>query len=253
MLYRVLNAIRNGLPKPVIFMYSRLKAKMLGVDREYANMSTAEVFDKIYKDGDWGKDEQGRPTSGSGSHEETIVAPYVSAITEFLGTLDNPVVVDLGCGDFNVGHQLVPSTKHYIACDISSTILERNKEKYQYDNLEFRQVDLAEDDLPSGDVAFVRQVLQHLSNEKIGSFVDKMNMAKPYRYLIVTEHLPAARNFVPNRDKPAGAGIRLAWGSGVDLAEPPFHLQFKQKTILLNVPDHPTKAMGEVVTTVYEL
>lgn len=253
MIQKVLGAIKTILPRPVHFWISRQKAKMLGVERQYVNLSTAEVFDKIYRDGDWGKDYQGNPTSGSGSHTNSIVTPYVSKVTELLQQMGNPSVVDLGCGDFNVGHQILPHAKHYTACDISQTILNRNKLKFLYDNLEFRHVNLASDELPSGDVAFVRQVLQHLSNDEISKFVAKINSGNLYRYLVITEHLPVAAGFVPNIDKPDGAGIRLPWGSGIDLAEAPFSFKFKDKEVILKVPDDPAKPLGMIVTTVYTL
>ena len=60
----------------------------------------------------------------------------------------------------------------FVHCDISNVILERNRRSYQFENLEFKQINLAEDELPKGDLAFVRQVLQHLSNSEIKKFVD---------------------------------------------------------------------------------
>ena len=47
--------------------------------------------------------------------------------------------VDLGCGDFSVGSKLLHTFEYYTACDISSTILNRNKKLYDRENLKFRK------------------------------------------------------------------------------------------------------------------
>ena len=78
------------------------------------------------------------------------------------------------------------------------------------DLLEFRKVNLAEDELPVGDIAFGRQVLQHLSNREIVHFAEKLNLTKPYKYIVITEHLPFSSNFIPNVDKPSGPNNRVA-------------------------------------------
>ena len=57
--------------------------------------------------------------SGEGSHEESLVMPWLKAVQEFLGLFKNPIsVCDLGCGDFNVGKELLPFCSHYIGVDI---------------------------------------------------------------------------------------------------------------------------------------
>ena len=111
-------------------------------------------------------------------------------------------IVDLGCGDFNVGKNFIDDCNKYVACDISSIILERNKQNHQYNNIEYNQINIAEDKLPKGDLAFVRQVLQHLSNREIKKFADYLNKVKPYKHLLITEGLPFEKGFKPNIDKP---------------------------------------------------
>ena len=50
----------------------------------------------------------------------------------------------------------------------------------------------------------------------------ELNLNKPYKYLIVTEHLPKGR-FDVNLDKKSGKSIRLFVNrSGVILHKPPF-------------------------------
>jgi len=184
--------------------------------------------------------------SGEGSHHPTLVAPYVEAVSSFLATFERPITVcDLGCGDFNVGKELVQYTKKYIAVDIVQELVARNKEKFKAENLVFQCLDIAENDLPIADCAIVRQVLQHLSNAEIQRIASKFSN---YSYVIVTEHLPEG-DFIPNVDIISGQGIRLKKKSGVNLLAPPFNLKVKQVEELMSIAA--IDGNGIVLTTMY--
>ncbi len=156
-----------------------------------------------------------------------------------------PVVCDLGCGDFNVGKELVQHSEKYIAVDIVPDLIARNKREFKADNLKFHVLDIAAQDLPSGDCAIIRQVLQHLSNAEIKSVVEKLD---DFKYVILTEHLPEG-DFEPNKDIISGQGIRLKKKSGVNITAPPFNFKVKEEKQLLSVK-HPD-FKGVLVTTLY--
>jgi hypothetical protein len=149
------------------------------------------------------------------------VDPYVTALTAFLGTLHKPIrLVDLGCGDLGVGRRLMPIVDEYIGCDVVPQLIDEHRRSYSGEGVRFSCLDLTEDELPAGDVATVRQVLQHLSNDQIRSLLPKL---AAYRFVIVTEHVPRG-DFLPNLDKGMGPGTRLVDGSGVVLGKAPFGL-----------------------------
>jgi len=210
------------------------------------NWPTKAVMEQIYEKNLWG----GSPTefySGEGSHSPAIVKPYVEAVNTFLQSFDEPLTVcDLGCGDFNVGKQFVPFTKKYVGVDIVPALIERNKELFQVENLAFHCLDLATDELPSGDCALVRQVLQHLSNDEVTQILQKL---AHYKYVIITEHIPSGE-FIPNKDKIASQGIRLKQHSGIDVLAPPFNWQVKEvkELLCLELAD----GKGRIVTTLYQ-
>jgi SAM-dependent methyltransferase len=207
---------------------------------------TKDAMEQVYELNLWG----GSGTdfySGSGSHHADIVDPYIETVSTFFRSFDKPpVVCDLGCGDFNIGRQLIQFTKQYIAVDIVEDLIDRNKKKFKAGNLEFSCLDLANDELPEGDCALLRQVLQHLSNAEIERIVPKLSK---YSYLIVTEHIPEG-DFKPNLDIISGQGIRLKKKSGVDLLATPFCLKAKEAKQLLAVPYKEGK--GILVTTLYK-
>ncbi len=204
---------------------------------------TKDAMEQIYENNLWG-DNKSEFYSGLGSHHPETVNLYIAAVSDFLKNLESPpVVCDLGCGDFNIGKELVKYSKKYIAIDIVPALITHNKKEFQADNLEFYALDIAKDVLPSGDIAILRQVLQHLSNAEIKEVVEKLYN---FKYVILTEHLPEG-DFESNKNIISGQGIRLKKQSGVNLLAPPFNFKVKEVKQLLSVPAPEFK--GVLVTT----
>jgi hypothetical protein len=208
---------------------------------------TKEAMEQVYEMKLWGGSSSDF-YSGIGSYYLEVVNPYIEVVNSFLDSFQNRLILcDLGCGDFNVGKELVNYTTKYHAVDIVTSLIERNIEKYKEDHLEFHCLDIAIDELPSGDCALLRQVLQHLSNTEIQRIVSKLT---DFEYIIVTEHLPEG-DFIPNKDIISGQGIRLKKNSGVNLTAGPFNLKVKEETQLLSVILNGQK--GTIVTTLYKI
>ena len=208
---------------------------------------TKEVMIQIYQLHLWGGKEY-EFYSGDGSHDITIIEPYQEVVIRFLQSFDEPLIVcDLGCGDFNVGKKFVSFTKKYLGVDIVPDLIERNKNRFQAENLSFQCLDLATDELPKGDCAIIRQVLQHLSNNEIQKILQKLSA---YQYVILTEHLPSG-DFIPNKDKIASQGIRLKQQSGINLIESPFYWDVLSSKELLSIELAPGK--GKIITTLYNV
>ncbi|WP_373059362.1 class I SAM-dependent methyltransferase [Zunongwangia sp. H14] len=208
---------------------------------------TKAAMAQIYEKNLWGG-ETSEFYSGLGSHHPETVDPYIAVVSAFFKDLKAPpIVCDLGCGDFNVGKELVKHCKNYIAIDIVPELIAHNRNDFKADNLEFSCVDIAKDKLPPGNCAILRQVLQHLSNAEIKSVVDKLYH---FKYVILTEHLPEV-DFEPNKDIISGQGIRLKKHSGVSLTASPFNFKAKDEKQLLSVPSPGFK--GVLVTTLYKV
>jgi len=224
-----------------------MKKKENGTKRIKKPWSTKDAMEQVYAMKLWGGNKSDF-YSGVGSHHPEIVNPYIAVLTSFLTSFKNPLVVcDLGCGDFNVGKELVKYTEKYIAVDIVTDLIAHNKESFTANNLEFHCLDIAVDDLPSGDCALLRQVLQHLSNAEIQRILSKLT---DFRYVILTEHLPEG-DFTPNKDIISGQGIRLKKQSGLNLLAPPFNFKVKEEKLVLSVILNDCK--GVIVTTIYKL
>jgi SAM-dependent methyltransferase len=208
---------------------------------------TKAAMEQVYEMKLWGGSEFDF-YSGNGSHHAELVKPYIAILTSFLKSFKAPLVVcDLGCGDFNIGKELVKYTQQYKAVDIVGSLIKHNKDKFTADNLEFHCLDMAVADLPFGDCAVVRQVLQHLSNAEVQQVLDKLTA---FKYVILTEHIPTGE-FVANMDIISGQGIRLKKQSGLNVLTSPFNFKVTAEEQLLSVTLNNGK--GIIVTTLYTL
>jgi hypothetical protein len=213
--------------------------------------SNREIFTNVYQNKLWGaaSPENESPFySGPGSSDPQIVDPYVETVKRFFDSFPaKKKAVDLGCGDFRVGSRIIDSFDSYTACDVVPELILFNIRYWQHLPVEFSVIDLVKDQIPTGDVLILRQVLQHLSNDDISKFTQSIPWG--FSYLLLTEHLPSESDFLANKDKVSGTDIRLGSGSGVVLTQPPFNMNFKSETTLLSVPQFG----GTIVTTLYEL
>src|SRR5512134_968746 len=217
------------------------------MDEDARIKSPSNVFSEIYERRIWGGDAGRDFDSGAGSHDPAVVAAYIDALTRLASGIGQTLdAADLGCGDFNVGSQVRHLFGAYAACDVVPSLIERNRTVYAALRVDFRCLDIVADDLPPGDIAFVRQVLQHLSNDSIQRFVGKLYR---YKFLVLTEHVPARPDFPPNVDQTTGAGTRLQSGSGVVLTAAPFSLRSRAERTLCEVHGYG----GVIRTIVYQL
>jgi SAM-dependent methyltransferase len=224
--------LRAILPSPLLRL--RREFILAQSQRKTAAMTTEQVFTDIYLHNRWGG-QAGAFSSGTGSWDDSIVAPYVAAVRQWLTEqgAESFTVVDLGCGDFNVGRQLADLCQHFIGVDIVEPVVQYNSRTFGSDRIEFRHLDMVNASLPDGQVCFLRQVLQHLSNDQILKILPKLGK---YRWTLITEHQPSpGRVREPNMDKPHGGDIRLYRESGIFLDQPPFSVPRERLRLLLEV------------------
>ncbi len=242
---RLKSLVRPLLPRAAVNAWrSRAAAR---IDAQFAQLPPAAVFSEIYKKRLWGAVNTSAYCSGHGSHDEAVLGPYLQAVRSFLSEFPcKPNVVDLGCGDFNVGARLRDACARYLACDVVNDLIAYNRKLFTSLDTSFMQLDITTDPLPEGEIAFIRQVLQHLNNAQIARVAAKLSQ---YAWVVVTEHLPTKTDFVANLDKPIGPGVRLRLHSGVVLTRAPFDLRVIDQKPLCSVPE----SSGVLQTTAYQL
>jgi hypothetical protein len=215
-------------PRRVAATARRAAVKALKCDAD-VQRSRSEVFEDVYRDRSWGEEKGSEFFSGIGSRgrpAQDYVREMAALLRQHEKKLGRPLtVVDIGCGDFQVGRALVEQcpTLHYIGCDVVGPLVEHNRRRYASDRVSFQQLDIVEKAPPAGDVCLVRQVLQHLSNDDI---LKVLRNLETFGTIYVTEGQPAVRYGGANPDKRAGFDVRFDFrrgiGRGVELAEPPF-------------------------------
>lgn len=198
--------------------YRRYRLRL--VRKRFASTPLREAFRAIYRERLWGGGDISE-SSGSGSGNEWT-ADYVQAISRLIKENGVELVVDLGCGDFRVGAEIVRLTDiQYVGVDIVPEVIEHHRRAHSASRVRFECLDITTDELPPAPLCLVRQVFQHLSNAEIQAALQ--NLRRTYKWIIVTEHQPSEYRLTnPNIDKPHGPDTRVVEGSGVFLDRPPF-------------------------------
>jgi 2-polyprenyl-3-methyl-5-hydroxy-6-metoxy-1,4-benzoquinol methylase len=218
---------------------STLKGRFLELaDELVRSTSSAEkVFTEVYQRRKWGIGATSEQfDSGLGSSNSPDLQAYIDTVDKLAieHGFKGAIFVDIGCGDFRVGSQLLKSAGSYVGVDVVRPLIERNQRLFAGANVRFLYADATRDPLPQGDVCVLRQVLQHLSNKQITAILNKLSQ---YQWVIVTEHIPDSSHLArPNLDKLHGADVRVYRGSGVFLEQPPFGIPREKLSTVLEVP-----------------
>ena len=134
-----------------------------------------EIFNAVYQTKIWGDG------SGPGSKPENAEM-WINLVNLFLDRDDIKTVLDLGCGDWQLGQKLNLKNKEYLGVEVSSVILEKTKQ-YSSDNIRFINDDIETMVFPTVDLILIKEVLQHLPNSSV---IDIMNrVMKSCRYAII--------------------------------------------------------------------
>jgi SAM-dependent methyltransferase len=141
------------------------------------------VFATIYNNNLWGS---GESRSGGGSFVNTT-----KIIRKMLPVLwkeyDIKIFLDVPCGDYNWMKEVEKDNIVYIGGDIVNELIEQNNQKYKMENVSFRVLDITKDALPTVDMIFCKDCLQHLSYEDIFKVLKNFKRSKS-KYLLATTY-----------------------------------------------------------------
>jgi SAM-dependent methyltransferase len=170
------------------------------------------TFNDIYAEGAWGKDADGRGTSGTGSTLE-ITREYRAYIDDFMKRYRVTSVVDAGCGDWSFSSAVDWGDASYLGVDIASDVIAAVRQKHEKGKIRFQVGDIT-DELPAADLLISKDVLQHLSNAMVQRFIRNNLRKGKYKWVILTNDRASE-----NRDI-ANGGYRA-----IDLAASPFDVK----------------------------
>lgn len=172
------------------------------------NQDLAEIFRRHYEDGNsnWGK------SSGPGSSPYSTIQ-YRSFIENFIRMNNIEKVVDVGCGDWQFSRFINFDGVDYLGFDIVSSVVEKNNVNFRTNKINFRMMPSDIEDIQSADLLIMKDVLQHLSNQEILQFKNKV--FQKFKYCLLTNSYRKL-NVKTNIDIKDG-GFRC-----LDLSLPPF-------------------------------
>lgn len=135
-------------------------------------MSIRDTFVHIYESGIWNDNKVTIPLSGPGSSLENT-EQFRIFLDSFCKTHDITSIVDIGCGDLT-WMPLTDTFKtiKYTGIDIVPFLIERHREKYPQHTFLCKNV--VEEDIPSGDVIIIRDVIFHLKVADIQTILSKL-------------------------------------------------------------------------------
>ena len=191
--------------------------------------STEEAFTDIYNTGEWGRNKFGEGTSGPGSLPETTEL-YRIFIQQFLDQNQIQSVVDMGCGDWSFSRLINWENVNYMGYDVVKSVIEKNQAEFTQPNIHFYHGDALTTDLPPADLLICKDVLQHLSNEDISSFIQQL---PKFKFCLITNDVDRRTLSSSNPDIHTGGFRQL------DLTKAPFNLA--GTVALIYVSDRATK------------
>lgn len=116
-----------------------------------------EIFEDIIKNRKW-RD----VLCGSGS-TMAYTEPLRNALPDFLRKHNITSMFDAPCGDYSwMSHVTFPDNFKYIGGDIVSFMIDDNRSKYP--DVDFRVIDISQDEFPEVDLLFCRDCLFHFSH-----------------------------------------------------------------------------------------
>ncbi|GHT61353.1 hypothetical protein FACS189451_03200 [Bacteroidia bacterium] len=148
------------------------------------------VFDKIYAQNYWNNSES---ASGAGSslYSTAKIRKYLPILWKKYKV---KTFLDVPCGDFNWMKVVDKSEITYIGGDIVQSIINENIKKYQQSNISFRILDITRSTIPSVDMIFCKDCLQHLSDENVKKALINFKQSGS-KYLLVTSYPLTKKNW----------------------------------------------------------
>jgi SAM-dependent methyltransferase len=171
--------VKNKLPVSIQRLIHLYRYKH---DKRITLINSSNVFTDIYNSNQWGAKES---KSGLGSTFEAtaIIRKQLPLIIEKYAIQS---MLDVPCGDYN-WMKAVGKTCNYIGGDIVAEAIENNQKLYASEKVQFKQIDITKDTLPTVDLIFCKDCLQHLSDANVHKALANFKSSGS-KYLLVTSY-----------------------------------------------------------------
>lgn len=174
-----------------------------------------DVFSIAYETAMWGRNSEGKAHSGAGSTLQNTRL-YRLFLEDFISSHNIKSIVDYGCGDWESTQLLNLHGIDYIGIDVVKSVINQNEAKFGSPFVKFIYGNGNEVNLPSADLLICKDVLQHLPNSAIHTFITYL---PKFKYCLIINDVDPEFFTSTNPDIHAG-NWRL-----IDLTKPPFNVK----------------------------
>ena len=196
--------VRNDYVDPYLNVFQECQSIATVCDIRVVKRDSYNRFDTIYANNYWGNG------SGPGSNPE-VNTEYFAILSKILENEYIQTIVDIGCGDYQLMKDF-KHTKRYVGCDASWYIVKQNRDNYP--GIQFEHKIIVDEEPPCGEIALVKDVLQHMPNKDIFKLLQWM---QKYKYALITN------DFAENN----GPDIEIGQWRPLNLRADPFRVNCK--------------------------
>jgi len=145
-----------------------------------------EVFEDIIKNHRWND-----VLCGTGS-TMYYTEPVRTALPKFVNKYNISSMFDAPCGDYSwMSTVQFPKGFKYIGGDIVSFMVDSNRSKYP--GVDFRVIDISQDELPEVDLLFCRDCLFHFSHNDLVKTIANIARSR-VKYILTTSYVEGNNN-----------------------------------------------------------
>lgn len=192
----------------------------------FKKKNNKDVFTEIFNTNYWNDNESKSGTGSSLKSTENIRLKLPLIIKK----LNIKSIIDIPCGDFFWFSKIINILDiEYYGGDIVEKIIQSNQ-KFATKKIQFKQLDLINDELPYGDLLLCRDCLFHFSFDNIKKAFENLKKSK-FKYILITNHDFEKTN-TKNQEIKTGSFRYL------DLHFPPFNFNKNYNQEILD-PDYP--------------
>lgn len=211
-----------------------------GIYRNYKNInlkyfsgSNKDIFTNIYKNNKWG-DKYSLSGSGSNLKQTKLI---LERLPNIFKKYKIKSILDLPCGDFYWMSRYDFQDIKYIGGDIVPELINENITKYSRRNINFKIIDLINNELPYADLIFCRDCLVHFSFEDIIKAIKNLKRTK-CKYFMTT-------NFISRE-----SNVNIATGSWrtLNLCKDPFYFPDPAEIIFENCTESDNQFADKVLS-----
>jgi 2-polyprenyl-3-methyl-5-hydroxy-6-metoxy-1,4-benzoquinol methylase len=155
------------------------------------NLKGKKKFEYIYAFNYW-KGGKSLSKSGYGSELENT-KQIIKSLNKFIKNYKIKTILDIPCGDFNWFQKMEFNNLNYTGADIVRAMIDSNNEKYCKKNVNFKLLDLLNDDLGDYDLIFNRDCLIHFNDKEIFKALKNISKTKS-KFFATTTYLSSKTN-----------------------------------------------------------